>query len=115
MDTGASASLISKAELNKIRHEVRPVVLLAPNCTLITASGTPMKIYGAARCHKTQYYIEWLTKKEIMFSFLDVEENEEFAEELRNLYQNRKLNFPTITIGSKKLRNPTELELNKFF
>ena len=45
---------------------------------------------------------------------MDVEKNKDHAEELRNLYENRKLNFPTITIGKKKLRNPYKEELVKW-
>ena len=73
-----------------------------------------IKLYGAARCHKTQYYQKLLAEKLLSYQFLDVEENEAHADELRNLYENRKLNFPTITIGSKKLRNPQEVELDKW-
>lgn len=73
-----------------------------------------IKLYGAARCHKTQYYKELLAEKSLSYQFLDVEENEAHAAALRNLYENRKLNFPTITIGSKKLRNPREAELDKW-
>jgi hypothetical protein len=47
--------------------------------------------------------------------FFDVEKNEDYAEELRGLYENRKLNFQTITIGKKKLRNPTDKDLNTWF
>lgn len=75
---------------------------------------TEIKLYGAERCHKTQYYKAFLDKKSLNYSFLDVEANDTFAEELRRLYENRKLNFPTITIGNKKLRNPTDKELNKW-
>jgi hypothetical protein len=64
-----------------------------------------MKLYGAARCHKTQDYR----------MFFDVEKNGDYAEELRGLYENRKLNFQTITIGKKKLRNSTDKDLNKWF
>ena len=75
---------------------------------------TEIKLYGTERCHKTQYYRVFLDKKGLNYSFLDVEVNDTFAEELRRLYENRKLNFPTITIGNKKLRNPTDKELNKW-
>ncbi len=44
----------------------------------------------------------------------DVECNDVFAEELRSLYENRKLNFPTIIIDKKKLRNPSDNKLNKW-
>ena len=73
-----------------------------------------IKLYGADRCHKTRYYKTFLNNLNLNFNFLDVEENEEHAEELRQLYENRKLNFPTITIGEKKLRNPTEIDLLKW-
>ncbi|WP_411893687.1 glutaredoxin family protein [Winogradskyella sp. A2] len=73
-----------------------------------------INLYGTERCHKTQYYKTFLNQKELEYSFLDVEDNDEFAEELRSLYQNRNLNFPTITIGDKKLRNPSEEELTKW-
>ena len=45
---------------------------------------------------------------------MDVEQNEDYAEELRDLYENKKLNFPTITIRKKKLRNPYKEELIKW-
>jgi predicted GNAT family acetyltransferase len=48
------------------------------------------------------------------YQFLDVEASEDHAEELRNLYESRKLNFPTITIGNKKLRNPYKEDLIKW-
>jgi len=73
-----------------------------------------IKLYGTERCHKTQYYKAFLDEKGLDYSFLDVEANANFAEELRRLYENRRLNFPTITIGEKKLRNPTDNDLNKW-
>ncbi|WP_435261596.1 glutaredoxin family protein [Tenacibaculum sp. nBUS_03] len=73
-----------------------------------------VKLYGAQRCHKTKYYQEFFLSKDIEFIFLDVEKNSKHAEELRKLYENQKLNFPTITIGEKKLRNPSDEELNKW-
>ncbi len=73
-----------------------------------------IKLYGAKRCHKTQYYIKFFESSNLDFILFDVEENETYAEELRNLYINRKLNFPTITIGTKKLRNPSDRELRKW-
>lgn len=75
---------------------------------------TTIKLFGAERCHKTQYYKTFFETHNLDYIFLDVEENEAFAEELRSLYENRKLNFPTITIGEKKLRNPTDNELYKW-
>jgi len=73
-----------------------------------------IKLYGTERCHKTQYYKTFLNQKGLDFSFLDVEKNDVFAEELRGLYESRKLNFPSITIDKKKLRNPSDNELNKW-
>lgn len=73
-----------------------------------------IKLYGTERCHKTQFYKDFFTKKGLDFVFLDVEQNEGHANELRALYVNRRLNFPTITINNKKLRNPSEKELIKW-
>lgn len=73
-----------------------------------------IKLYGANRCHKTTYYKSLFDNRNLKYEFLDVEENQEAAEELRGLYANRKLNFPTITIGEKKLRNPSDKDLNKW-
>lgn len=70
-----------------------------------------IKLYGANGCHKTRYYQTVLDNTGLPYQFLDVEQNEDKAEELRGLYENRKLNFPTITIGKKKLRNPYKEEL----
>ncbi len=73
-----------------------------------------LKLYGKKDCRKTQYYQSILEEIGLPYQFLDVIENEDFAEELRNLYTNKKLNFPTITIGDKKLRNPYKEELLKW-
>lgn len=73
-----------------------------------------IKLYGAAGCHKSNYYSMLLVKTNLPYQFLDVENNESYADELRGLYENRRLNFPTITIGEKKLRNPYKEELEKW-
>ena len=73
-----------------------------------------IKLYGAERCHKTQYYKTFFETRNLNYAFLDVEENDKNSEELRNLYENRKLNFPTIIINSKKLRNPTLKAIQKW-
>ena len=75
---------------------------------------TEIKLYGTERCHKTQYYKSFLNEKGLEYSYFDVVANENHAQELRNLYADKKLNFPTITIGKKKLRNPSEMYLNKW-
>ncbi|MCB0383379.1 MAG: glutaredoxin family protein [Psychroserpens sp.] len=73
-----------------------------------------IRLYGAGRCHKTQLYKSFFEDRNLDYKFIDVEESSKFAEELRNLYSNRKLNFPTITINTKRLRNPSEKELLKW-
>lgn len=71
-------------------------------------------LYGAQHCHKTQFYMQWLKNQNLDFDFRDVEKNEDYAQELRNLYESGKLNFPTFLIKGKKLRNPTLPELTKW-
>jgi len=73
-----------------------------------------IKLYGSPNCHKTRFYKDFLSKRALPFQFFDVIQNEKAAEELRSLYSNRKLNFPTITVGHKKLRNPSINELEKW-
>lgn len=73
-----------------------------------------IQLFGTERCHKTQYYKTFLETRNINYAFLDVEESVNFAQELRNLYSTGKLNFPTITINDKKLRNPSDKELQKW-
>ena len=73
-----------------------------------------VKLYGAARCHKTQHYMQYLQNRDVAFIFLDVEKNEDAAEELRNLYTTKRLNFPTLLIKGKKLRNPYDSDLEKW-
>jgi arsenate reductase-like glutaredoxin family protein len=73
-----------------------------------------IKLYGSEKCHKTNDYISVFKKNNLAFIFLDVIANECHAEELKSLYTTRKLNFPTIMIGDKRLRNPSEFELKKW-
>jgi len=73
-----------------------------------------IKLYGVSDCHKTQYYQLVLNEIQLPYEFLDVEANEDHAKELRGLYVNHKLNFPTITIGKKKLRNPRKEDVIKW-
>ena len=73
-----------------------------------------IKLYGAQRCHKTRFYQSFLEQKNLAYQYLDVEQNTDVAEELRGLYLNRKLHFPTLVVGDKSLRNPTEQDLNKW-
>jgi hypothetical protein len=53
-------------------------------------------------------------EKGIEFDFLDVHEDDAAADELRSLYTTGKLNFPTILVGTKKLRNPKFKDLDKW-
>ena len=71
-------------------------------------------LYGTERCHKTQYYKSFLDERNINYTLLDVEVNPACADRLRSLYKSGKLNFPTITIGEKKLRNPSVKKLDKW-
>ncbi len=73
-----------------------------------------IKLFGHKDCHKTKIYQSYLKEKEVQFVFLDVHEDESAANELRSLYVNGKLNFPTILIGTKKLRNPKLKDLDKW-
>jgi len=73
-----------------------------------------IKLYGTDGCHKTRYYQLVLNETGLPYLFLDVEKNANHAAELRGLYDSRKLHFPTITIGTKKLRNPYKEELYKW-
>lgn len=58
--------------------------------------------------------MQLLHESGLPYQFLDVELNQVHAEALRALYKNGNLHFPTITIGSKKLRNPQKKELLKW-
>ena len=73
-----------------------------------------IKLYGTEKCHKTNYYKNKFIANKVDYIFLDVEKNAKNAEELRAFYKNRGLNFPTITKGDKKLRNPSDKELQKW-
>ena len=55
-----------------------------------------IKLYGSVECHKTQNYQLLFEEFGLSYEFLDVKQNESHAEELRGLYENKKLNFPTI-------------------
>ncbi|MFK7952446.1 MAG: glutaredoxin family protein [Ekhidna sp.] len=71
-------------------------------------------LYGSKECHKTNYYRALLIERNLDYIFHDVIEDEQKAKELRSLYESGKLNFPTILVGDKKLRNPSDKDLNKW-
>ena len=73
-----------------------------------------IRLYGAARYHKTQYYMEFMDGQSVPYVFRDVEAHKEYAQELRALCENGKLNFPTLLVGEKRLRNPSEKEMLKW-
>ncbi len=73
-----------------------------------------IKLFGHKDCHKTKMYQSYLKEKGIQFVFRDVHESDDAANELRSLYENGRLNFPTILIGTKKLRNPKFNDLDKW-
>jgi arsenate reductase-like glutaredoxin family protein len=73
-----------------------------------------IQLFGADSCHKTQYYSLFLKTHNLHYEFLDIENSAESATKLSNLYENRNLNFPTIIIDHKRLRNPSEKELQKW-
>tara|TARA_B100000809_G_C15137276_1_gene531230 strand:- start:1992 stop:2246 length:255 start_codon:yes stop_codon:yes gene_type:complete len=71
-------------------------------------------LYGSNACHKTKYYMDYLSKIKIEYVFYDVIKDIDSAADLRRLYETDKLNFPTILIGDKKLRNPSDNDLNRW-
>ena len=73
-----------------------------------------IKLFGHKDCHKTKIYQSYLKEKGIEFDFLDVHEDDAAADELRSLYTTGKLNFPTILVGTKKLRNPKFKDLDNY-
>ncbi|MBL4707883.1 MAG: hypothetical protein JKY48_05515 [Flavobacteriales bacterium] len=70
-------------------------------------------LYGTSSCHKTKYYQDYLKNKALSYTFHDVVLDKKQAEELKALYQSGKLNFPTLMLGKKRLRNPNDQELSK--
>jgi arsenate reductase-like glutaredoxin family protein len=64
-------------------------------------------LYGSEKCHKTKYYKSYLKEKGFSFLFKDVIVNTDFGLELKGMYETGKLNFPTLIVCSKKLRNPS--------
>lgn len=73
-----------------------------------------VRIYGAEQCHKTQFYLDFLRERNVSHEFLDVEKDLAAATELRSLFTTGKLNFPTILVKDKKLRNPSLFELENW-
>jgi ribosomal protein S18 acetylase RimI-like enzyme len=72
-----------------------------------------VKLYGSNECHKTLAYKRHLEELGVDHKFLDVQVDAVAAEDLRSYYADRRLNYPTIAIGERRLRNPPLLELEK--
>ncbi len=73
-----------------------------------------IKLFGSKDCHKTKFYRDYLNEKCVQFIFVDVLNDSKGATELRALYENKKLNFPTLLIGTKRLRNPKLKDVDKW-
>ena len=72
-----------------------------------------VKLYGAKRCEKSRLYEDALMARCVPYIFFDVETNEEAANELRQLYTDRELKYPTLLIDGKRVRNPSMPELDR--
>ena len=64
------------------------------------------KLYGAEWCPKTSGIRNYLQSQWVDFEYLDVENDEEAAEELKAMYEG-KLKFPTLVFGDQKMKNPS--------
>lgn len=73
----------------------------------------PVRVYGAKRCHKSRFYEEALANHSVAYVLRDVETDDEAARELRLLYPNGALKFPTLLINGKRVRNPRLRELDR--
>jgi len=71
-------------------------------------------LFGTEDCHKTQFYSSWFSENHIPFTFLDIHKDKTASLWLSSLYTTRKKHFPTILIGSKRLRNPSITDLKKW-
>jgi arsenate reductase-like glutaredoxin family protein len=80
----------------------------------VSSSLQEIKVYGSSRCNKTLYYLNYFKERDLEVEFLDVIEDVKVGEELRGLYASGKLNFPTVIIKGKKLRNPSKDQLEKW-
>ena len=72
-----------------------------------------VRLYGAKRCVKSRLYEAALIERGVPYTFFDVEINDEAANELRLLYADRDLQYPTFLIGGKRVRNPSLRELDR--
>lgn len=89
-------------------------LIIVPTKSSLSNYAEEVQLFGAARCHKTKFYLEYLDDKELKYAFYDVEKEQAHASKLKSLYENGKLNFPTFVINGKRLRNPSMKELQKW-
>lgn len=78
-----------------------------------TESLAPVRLYGSAECFKTRVYADFLAKRDVSFTLRDVEHDECAADELRSLYSDGDLKFPTLLVQDKRLRNPDMRALDR--
>ena len=78
-----------------------------------TPSVQPVRVYGTKRCHKSRFYEDALAEREVDYCLRDVEADPDAAEELKLLFPNGALNFPTLLIQGKRVRNPSERDLDR--
>ncbi len=74
---------------------------------------TDAKLYALGGCRKGRIYAHLLRSRGIEFDFCDIEVSPNAAAELRKLFNDGNLKSPTLVIGGKKLRNPSERELDR--
>ncbi len=62
-------------------------------------------LYGANWCPKTSALRNYLQSKWIDFQYLDVEDDKEAEQTVRNMFDG-KLKFPVLVIGDEFFKNP---------
>lgn len=72
-----------------------------------------VKLFGSAHCGKSRYYENALKEREVDYNFLDVEAKADAASELRQLYTDGDLKYPSLLIGTTLLRNPSLRDLDR--
>ena len=72
-----------------------------------------VRVFGARRCHKSRFYEDALCDRGVAYILRDVEEDEDATAELRLLYADGGLKFPTLLIRGKRVRNPTLRDLDR--
>lgn len=72
-----------------------------------------VKLYGSGDCHKTLVYKRHLESLGVTFEFLDVHLDAQAAEDLSNSNADRRLSYPMMVVGGRRLRNPPLAKLDK--